>query len=164
MTVQFESQIPHSVEETLTILTDREFLRKYAYETGSSEADVTVSPDGLETVVRRVMPTDEVPGFVRGFLGESLPVVETVTWAAADGEGARRAVVLVETKVGSRSATFRGELQLSPSAEGSTCFGATGSATVKIPLIGGRVAPLVEEAVRAALEVQAGLAVEWPAR
>ena len=157
MPLRFEFAFPAGVEAVFAVLTDPEFLREYAYKTESRE--VAVSARGGTTRVRRVMPTDAVPPFAKPFLGNEVPVQEVVTWQPPDADESRSADLAVDAAVGSRQARLRGRLLLEPTGSGSRLL-AEGDVRVKVPLVGAKLAPLVEQVLRGALRVQCELAAQ----
>jgi hypothetical protein len=157
MPLRFEFAFPAGVEAVHAVLTDPEFLREYAYKTESRQ--VTVAADGATTRVRRAMPTDGVPPFAKPFLGDEVPVQEVVTWRPVQADGSRSADLAVDAVGGSRQARLRGTLRLEPAGSGCHLL-ADGDLRVKVPLVGAKLAPLVEQVLRAALQVQCELAAQ----
>jgi hypothetical protein len=157
MPLRFEFAFPAGVEAVHAVLTDPEFLREYAYKTESRQ--VSVATAGAATRVRRVMPTDGVPPFARPFLGDEVPVQEVVTWRPLQADGTRWADLAVHAVAGSRQARLRGTLRLEPAGSGCRLL-ADGELRVKVPLVGARLAPLVEQVLRGALRVQCELAAQ----
>ena len=159
MALRFEYAFPAGVEEVHAVLTDPGFLRGYAAATESREVQVEVAPDGSSTQVRRVLPTDAVPAFAKPFLGDEVPVQESVAWRPPDADGSRYGDLVVEAAVASRQAGLRGTVRLLPEGPGCRLV-AEGDVSVKVPLVGGKLAPLVEQLVQSALRKQCELAAE----
>ena len=157
MSLRFEHAFPAGVEEVHAVLTDPEFLREYAYKTESQEVQVEASPAGSR--VRRVMPTDGVPPFAKPFLGEAVPVLEVVTWQPPAPDGSRSGELAVDAAAGSRQARLRGRIALEPDGAGCRLL-ASGDVRIKVPLVGGKLAPLVEQVLHGALRVQCELAAQ----
>jgi hypothetical protein len=71
------------VDGVLAIICSPELYQEAAVRSRAlaHEVDVTTS-DGTATVVlRRSLPTDQVPSFAQGFVGETVDVVESTRWA-----------------------------------------------------------------------------------
>jgi hypothetical protein len=102
-----------SVERVLAIVTDAALYDQAAVRSRALSHEVTVEPDsaGVRIVLRRSLPTDQVPSFAQGFVGASVDVVETTMWGAAnDGRATGDFDVVIErTPVG-----FRGSMTLEP--------------------------------------------------
>ncbi|MDP9408751.1 MAG: DUF2505 domain-containing protein [Actinomycetota bacterium] len=157
MALRFEYAFPAGVDEVHAVLTDPGFLREYADATHSRDVEVDAAPDGSSTSVRRVMPTDAVPSFAKPFLGDEVPVEETVAWRPSDGDGSRYGDLAVDASAASRQARLRGTMRLLPEGPGCRLV-AEGDVSVKVPLVGGKLAPLVEQLLQSAVRKQCELA------
>jgi hypothetical protein len=71
------------VAGVLAIIRGPELYQEAAIRSRSLSYDVDVSEaDGSTTIVlRRSLPTDQVPSFAQGFVGETVDVVESTRWA-----------------------------------------------------------------------------------
>jgi len=157
MSISQETALPAGVQDAYALLVDEGFLADYARATGALSFDVTV--DGSRTRLRREMPTDQVPGALRGLVGNRLPIDETCDWADPAADGSRMAQATADIRVGGRAMTFTGTITLVPAGAGAA-YRAVGEVEVNIPLIGGRLKGPATDAVAAALRQQARLLAE----
>jgi len=162
-----EHVLPAPVGEVHDLFLDSDFLCAYAHATLAGRSLVTVSPDRLRTSLRRVQPTDSAPPFLAPVIGPEVDIVEVVRWdAPGPGQWGRRALLRVEALVAPREARFTGVMTLEPASGDAQAAAACrwtvdGGLWVKASLIGGKVAPLLTDAVQTALATQARLAGEW---
>lgn len=156
MPVRHEADLPGTVEAAYALLTDEGFLGAYAQATGALSWEATV--DGERTQLRRSMPTDQVPGMLRGMVGQRLEVTEQTDWAQPAPDGSRTAEARAQIALGA-GAHFTGTMTLTPAGAGCR-YTAQGTVDVRIPLLGGKLRGRMEEAVTSALRQQARLLAE----
>ena len=143
----------HPVDEVFTALTDFDAVKSKYEALGQSEVELVRhehGDDGSVTLVTtRVVPL-ELPGFARKVLSPKQRVTQTDAWSASDGSGRRTGTFAVEAK--GAPVRVQGTLQLEP--RGSDGCTNTTEVTVerKVPLIGGKIADLVANDTRRALE------------
>lgn len=156
MPVRHEADLPGSVEDAHALLADEGFLGAYAQATGALSWEVAV--DGERTHLRRSMPTDQVPGMLRGMVGERLEVTEQTDWAQPAPDGSRIAHAEAEIALGA-GARFAGTMTLTPAGAGCR-YSARGTVDVRIPLLGRKLRGRMEDAVTSALRQQTRLLAE----
>ncbi len=101
------------------MLTQVEFQERKCAATGalSHEVEVEDYDDGSAVIrTRRTMPTDQVPDFVRTFVGNTLEVVQVDDWGPAGPDGARDGTAVVEIQ--GAPVRFAGSLTLRPAGGG----------------------------------------------
>ena len=147
-------------QEVFAMLADQDFQTAKAKATGALEHDVSVTTKGDRTVItsKRTMPTDEFPDFVKGMVGDRLPVTETHEWGPAAGDGSRRGTITVA--VGSLPVGLHGTLALGPGGEGTT-QAVDGELKARIPLIGGKVEKAAAPAIEAAIDIERTTGRAW---
>ncbi len=102
----------------------------------SHQVDTRVQDDGSATVtVRRTLPA-EVPDFVKKFVGETIELIQSETWAADDGSGVRRADLTLE--VVGQPATMTGSIILEATTDGVHEV-VHGELKVAVPFFGGKI-------------------------
>jgi len=144
-----------------TMITDKVFQERKCAATGSLAYEVEVSafPDGAATVTsHRTLPTDEVPEFVRRFVGGTVRVVERNDWFPARDDGAREgtmSVVITGAPVG-----LTGSVSLRAFGDG-TVYEIDGDLKASVPLIGGKIEKSAEPAIRAAIRVEERTGRAW---
>jgi hypothetical protein len=139
--------------EVFAALTDFEAVKSKYEAIGHSEVLLVrrdQGDDGSVTMVTtRVVPL-ELPGFAKKVLSPRQHVTQTDVWSGADGKGRRSGTFAVEAK--GTPVRLQGTLQLVPrGAKGCTN---TTEVTVEcnVPLIGGKIADLVANDTRRALD------------
>lgn len=143
----------HPADEVFEALTDFEAVKSKYEAIGQSEVRLVRrdrGDDGSVTLVTtRVVPL-ELPGFAKKVLSPKQQVTQTDVWAAADSDGRRSGTFVVEAK--GTPVRLHGALQLAPrGAKG--CTNTTDVAVeCKVPLIGGKIADLVANDTRRALD------------
>ena len=143
----------HPVDEVFAALTDFEAVKSKYEAIGQGEVQLVRcdrGDDGSVTLVTtRVVPL-ELPGFAKKVLSPKQHVTQTDVWSAADSKGRRSGTFAVESK--GAPVRLHGTLQLAPrGSKGSTN---TIDVTVQcgVPLIGGKIADLVANDTRRALD------------
>jgi hypothetical protein len=139
-----------NVDRVLAIVTDASLYDEAAVRSRALSHDVTIEqqPAGVRIVLRRSLPTDQVPSFAQSFVGDSVDVVETTTWGAVeDGRvNGDFDVVIDRTPVG-----FRGSMSLVPPGGVAGMPGTeqsiAGDLKAGVPLLGRKIeesiAPLI---------------------
>ena len=76
-------------ERVFAMLSDQAFQERKAAATGALSHSVSITTRGADTVIvsKRAMPTDQLPDFVKSFVGKELHLTETSTWGAATADG-----------------------------------------------------------------------------
>jgi hypothetical protein len=153
--VQFDAihTYRHRADEVFAALTDFAAVRSKYEAAGQSDVQLVRREEGddgsVTMVTTRVVPL-ELPGFAKKVLSPKQHVTQTDIWSGADTKGRRSGTFTVEAK--GAPVGLHGTLRLVPrGANGSTN---TIDVTVecKVPLIGGRIADLVANDTRRALD------------
>lgn len=150
-------------DEVFAMLRDPGFQAQRCRATGAVDhhVDVDEFDDGGVTITSsRTMPTDQVPDFVRTFVGPTLVVTEIQEWPADDG-GDRAGTILLEI----RGAPIRMTGTLRLLAEGAgTREVVDCDLKAAVPLVGGRIERAIEPALLAAIRVEERTGRAWLAR
>lgn len=142
-----------TADDVFAALTDFEAVKSKYEAIGQSNVQLVrldQGDDGSVTLVTtRVVPL-ELPGFARKVLSPKQQVTQTDVWSGADSEGRRTGTFVVEAK--NTPVRLHGTLELVH--QGARGCSNTTEVTIecKIPLIGGKIADLVAEDTRRALE------------
>ncbi len=150
-----------SPELVFTMVTDRVFQELKCAATGSLAYEVQVqayADDTAGIITHRALPTDDVPEFMRRFVGGTVRVVERHDWLATDGSRCRLGTVVVE--ISGVPVRLSGELSLRPFGDG-TVYEVQGDLKASVPLIGGRIEKAAESAIRAAIRVEERTGRDW---
>ena len=148
-------------QAVFTMLTDPAFQDRKCKATGALQHDVEIEEfeDGGATVTtRRTMPTDQVPDFVRTFVGQTLNVVQIDDWGAPAADGSREGTVVVEIQ--GAPVRLAGALALEPDG-GGTRERIDGDLKASVPLVGGKIERAVEPALQAAIRVEQREGAAW---
>ena len=143
------------------MLTQAEFQERKCAATGalSHEVEVEEYDDGSAVIrTRRTMPTDQIPDFVRTFVGTTLDVVQVDDWGPAGPDGARDGTAVVEIQ--GAPVRFAGSLTLRP-APGGALETIDGDVKASVPLVGGRIEKALEPALQAAIRVEQREGTGW---
>lgn len=139
-------------DRVFAMLTDKAFLEKVCAETHARSYDVIVDGDNVKT--SRELPS---PDAARPFTGETLTVVEDITWSETGG-GARTGTV--KMTVPGQPVNLNGKYELTGSATGSTLT-LKGQLKVNVPLLGKKLEEAAAPAVMAAFDTQKRVGAEW---
>ncbi len=163
--MQLTAQVdyPAGPEAVFAMLTDRTFLEQVCAATGalSSTVEVVEAGGGATVTSRRDLPTDEVPDFVKRFVGQTLTVVRVDQWNAAQPDGSRTGTITLE--IGGAPVRLTGTLALRGSA-GQSVEELTADLKASVPLVGGKIEKAAEPAIRAGLRTEERLGKQWLAR
>lgn len=163
--MQLTAQVdyPADPETVYAMLTDRTFLEQVCAATGalSSTVDVAQAGGGATVTTRRDLPTDEVPDFVKRFVGGTLTVVRVDQWNGAREDGSRTGTITVE--ISGAPVRLTGTLALH-GASGRSVEDVVGDLKASVPLVGGKIEKAAEPAIRQGLRTEERLGRQWLAR
>lgn len=149
-------QYPAAPEAVFALLGDRSFLEGRLAASGGLEPsvdEVTAAGEGadrtLVVVSRQSIPASVLPSMVASMIPGDPVTVRTERWRA-EGDGFRADFDVV---VKGAPASMKGTMALSPAPEGSTLT-VDGSATVPIPLFGGKIEGVIVEQVESLLQAE----------
>jgi hypothetical protein len=132
-----------NVDRVLAVVTDPAVYEDAAIRSKALSHEVTTStePDGRHVIVlRRALPTDQVPSFAQGFVGPSVSVVETTHWQDSENGRSEGAFDVVIEKA---PVTFRGVMTLAPpgGVEGmpGTVQTISGELKAAVPFLGKKI-------------------------
>ncbi|GAB6901040.1 DUF2505 domain-containing protein [Kineosporia succinea] len=160
MRVNADMQYPADPGEVYAMLTDQTFQERKTGEISKGAWDVRVQQEGDSAVIvsHRTLPSDVIPEAFRGFVGSSITVTQTEKWGPAAPDGSRAGSIDVE--LGGAPVRFTGTLALAP-ATGGTTERVEGDLKAKVPLFGAKVEKAAEPAVRAAIDAEGRIGLEW---
>jgi hypothetical protein len=127
-----------SLADVYAMLTDPAFRDKATWSQGAESVETTVT-DGTVRL-ELVQPNNDVPAFARKFAGDKVKVVQSEKWS--DGSVAEFSLTM-PGKPGSIRGTRR---LVADGPDGSATLDTfDGEATVRIPLIGGKIEGLLKD-------------------
>jgi hypothetical protein len=143
----------HPADEVFAALVDIEAITAKYEAIGQSDVQLVRCDEGddgsVTMVTTRVVPL-ELPGFAKKVLSPKQHVTQTDVWSAADSKGRRSGTFTVEAK--GAPVRVHGTLEL-VRRKAKACTNTTEvSVECKVPLIGGKIADLVANDTRRALD------------
>ena len=142
ITMSFEGSHlqPADVETVFDHFCDPDAIRARYENAGDSDVEVIDNgPDGDEWVIRSSRKvTVDLPGFARKVLQPTNTMTQTDRWSAPDDGGGRDGTF--EIDVAGAPIEVSGTMRLAPEGDGRTRQTVRGDLSVKVPLIGGRIA------------------------
>ncbi|GGM15314.1 DUF2505 domain-containing protein [Nakamurella endophytica] len=146
-------EFPAPPDRVFALMTDRAFLEGRLTQTGGQDPEVVSvdTADGVTTLVtREAIPASVLPSMVSAMINGDPVTERTERWRAeGDGYAADFGVV-----VKGAPASMKGTMTIAPAPGGSTLTVA-GTATVPVPLFGGKIESIVVERVQTLLEREA---------
>lgn len=152
-----------TVDDVYALALDEDFRAAVCTATGALRhvVDVRRAGDGSAAVtVRRTMPAD-VPDFVRRFVGETIEILQTESWAPSAGSPGRRADLTVQ--VVGQPAMMSGSLLLTETVEGVREM-VRGELRVSIPFLGKKIEAEIAKGILAAAVQEEHVGRQWLAR
>lgn len=113
---------------------------------------VTVDLDGSTIVIDQRQSVGRIPGFAKKFVGDELRIVQTERWDGPLGA--------ISVAVPGKPGTVTGTAQLQSSVDGVREV-VDLDVEVGIPLLGGKIAGLLAEQLREALEIEQAVGLRW---
>ena len=160
--MRITERIEHTADPTrvYAMLVDADYQHERCRRSGSTEHEVTLEevPDGLIVVTRRRMTTEGFPDAVKGFVGSSLAVVETMQWGPADEDGTRQAAYTLDVE--GTPVEMTGGIHLTPGGAGTVHL-VDGELKAHVPLFGARIEEAVKPVITRAVALEESLGREW---
>lgn len=145
-----------SVEDVFGLISSKDFRERACEEMGDLEYDVNVDKlgNGADVNIKRKV-TSDMPDFIKKLTGDTVSVKQVEKWAEPDGDGSRKADILVQ--ILGQPAEMKGTAIIANDGE-LTTFAIDGDIKVSIPLLGKKIEPEVAKAIVASLrgEVELG--------
>ncbi len=154
--------LPTDARAAAALLADPEYVHQKVRASGALEqhVDVTGDPEGAFTVTtRRALPTDQIPGHLRGFVGTRIDVRQVEAWEAPAVDGARVGTVVVE--IAGAPVRLSGRTALTPAGADRTTVTYDGELRATVPLFAAAIEQATAGAIRSALEVEQDVARRW---
>jgi hypothetical protein len=146
-------------EEVFAMLSDDEFIVHKSMRSGSLDVEALVEEDqDIVTIVNhRVMPA-KVPGFVKRFLGDTIPMAERQEWGPVHADGSRHGQFWVE--FGGQPLHFAGTVALRPDGAGAAVQ-TKGDIKCTVPFLGGRIEKFAAEWIGKYLNKEQRVGAQW---
>lgn len=167
MHLAVDQTYPAPPDAVVALLADEEFVRWRAERSSGAgsveQVDVTGQAGGAFTVVvRRTLPTDQIPPQVRPFVGSALEVRQAEAWEAPEGTlraGARVGTVAIE--ITGAPVRVTGTVALEALPDGGTRQSYAGEVRASVPLFAAAVEDAAATAVRTTLRAEEQALREW---
>lgn len=137
------------------VLTDPSFLQDKLRAVGGPQAELvsrTENEREVTLVVRQTVLAQTLPSLVRSLLPGDLTITRAEYWTGLEGG--------VHASVDSAPAKIVGRMWLEPDTAGSI-LAMQLEATVKLPLIGGKLEKAITDSVSKLIDVEHGFTVSW---
>lgn len=142
-------------EQVYAMLADPAFREAVCEYQGFDWRTVTIDPagDGMKVKVDQYRPADEVPGFAKKFVGDTINIVQEEQWSSPT---AADLAVTIPGKPGEMhgTVTLVGD-------DGGTTETVRATVSVKIPLVGGKIADFIGQMLTRALKAENKVGRDW---
>jgi hypothetical protein len=141
------------------MLSDEQFIVYKCEQSASLDvvAEVADEGDSVRIHNRRVLPA-KVPGFVKRFLGDTIPLDEVQHWGGPNETGSRTAEFTVDFD--GQPLAFSGTIDLTPDGSG-TAVRTKGALKCSVPLVGGKVENFAAEWIGKYLKKEERVGQQW---
>lgn len=139
------------VGDVYAMLTDPAFREKAATAQGVTSVDVAV--DGQTVTIEMQQPNTDLPGFARKIVGDTSRVIQAEEWNGTDSADFS---ITIPGTPGSISG-----IRILKSDGDGTLDTFDGTATAKIPLVGGKLERLIGNKLITGWDVEHGVGTTW---
>lgn len=145
-----------SPEEVFAVTTESDFQEEVCEATSLGDYTVEITERGERTIVstQRHLPSDDLPGFARSFVGDHFVIQESQDWGPASPDGTR--VANLRLHVAGTPLTLTGTITLRPGGPG-TLEELDADLRASIPLLGARIEQAAAGPIRAAIGIEGDL-------
>ncbi len=141
------------------LVVDQAFRAEVCKATHAIGYDVAVQEQddgGALVTITREVPAD-VPAALKSMVGETVEIVQTESWGAADGSGTRTAGL--DIRITGQPVAMRGTISMAPKG-GAVVSVVEGDLKVAIPFFGKLVEPDIAKAILAAISEEQSAATK----
>jgi hypothetical protein len=153
--MRYDGATPAQVHAMLADPAFREAVCEY---TGFPRREVTITPSGagMQVNIDQHRPANEVPGFARKFVGDEINIVQDETWTSSTDAA-------LNVSIPGKPGHMAGTIKLVGDDAGTTEVVAV-DVTVKIPLVGGKIADFIGDMLMKALRAENKVGRDWLAK
>lgn len=150
---------PADPATVFAMLADEAYIVYKCEQSASLDVTAEVSQNDGEVRIhnRRVLPA-KVPGFVKKFLGDTIPMDETQIWGPAAADGSRTGTFTVDFD--GQPLAFSGTLELRPDGDGAAVE-TKGDLKCSVPFLGGKVEGFAKEWIGKYLNKEQRVGNQW---
>ena len=122
------------------------------------EVSVTPTERGVDVRLDMAQSTDGIPSFARRIVGDETRVIQEESWDAAQGAAD------LDVQIPGKPGGIRGRITLSSDGGSGTVESFDGVATIRVPLVGGKLEGLIEQLFTAGMDAEHAVGTRWLAR
>ena len=158
MRITHELRYDAPVAAVYAMLGDPAFRERVCAAVHAVRQEVSVVPTdrGIDVRLDMVQRTAGIPAIARKVVGEESRVIQSERWDAEQGAD-------LEVEIPGRPGGIRGRITLHPDGpDGSrTVESFDGEATIRVPLVGGRLEGLIERLFTGGMDAERAVGVRW---
>lgn len=149
-------EYPAPATEVLAMFLDPAFREAVcrAQEAPTYDVEVSASSPPATVTVQLLLPTDGVPGFARKIAGDTVRTEHEETW---ESESAATLRIVIPGKPGHLS----GRISLTDHGDGTCTQQFDAEVKVSIPLVGGKLEPLIGKVLGSGLRREREVGLRW---
>jgi hypothetical protein len=162
--IDYRSASQYAAEDVYSVMTDPDYLRARLERLGGPGAGLLehdADTDAARYRVRHGLNAKDLPSMVRNVLAGDIVIERTETWTRQDtGRYAGEVDVLIR----GTPASAAGGMRLRDVAAGGSELLVKAEATVRVPLVGGKIESIIAEQVTRLLAEETAYTLQWLAR
>lgn len=146
-------------QTVFAMLSDEQYIVYKCEQSASLDVTAEVSEDGDQVRIhnRRVLPA-KVPGFVKKFLGDTIPLDETQVWGPPAADGSRTGTFTVDFD--GQPLKFSGTIELRPEGDG-TAVETRGQLKCTVRIVGGKIEGFAKDWIGKYLNKEERVGNQW---
>jgi hypothetical protein len=158
MEIRHELTYDASPDDVRTMLADPAFRAKVCEAMEVSGHEVSIDPsdgdpdDGPRVRIDMLQRTQGLPGFARRIVGERTRVIQSEHWHGHEAD--------LQVEIPGKPGDIRGHITLAPNGQGTT-ESFEGRATIRVPLVGGRLERLIHKLFIAGMDTEQAVGRRW---
>jgi hypothetical protein len=158
MEIRHELTYDAPPDDVRAMLADPAFRVKVCEAMDVSGQEVSIDPaeatpeSDLRVRIDMLQRTQGLPAFARRIVGERTRVVQSEHWSGREAD--------LRVEIPGRPGEIRGRISLSPTGAGTT-ESFEGRATLKVPLVGGRLEGLIHKLFIAGMDTEQAVGRRW---
>jgi hypothetical protein len=158
MRIRHELRYDAPPGEVYAMLCDPAFRTEVCRALDVVHEEVSVEPTatGVDVRIDMAQRTIGIPAFARKVVGDETRVIQSERWQAARGAD-------LQVEIPGKPGHIRGRITLAAEGRG-TVESFDGEATIKVPLVGGRLEGLIERLFIAGMDAEQAVGARWLAR
>src|SRR4051794_37537227 len=158
MEIRHELTYDAPPDDVRTMLADPDFRARVCEAMDVTGQDVSIDPTGarphddMRVRIDMQQRTQGLPGFARRIVGDRTRVIQSEHWRGHEAD--------LQVEIPGRPGDIRGHISLSPTGVGTT-ESFEGRATIRVPLVGGRLEGLIHKLFIAGMDTEQAIGRRW---